>query len=222
MPRVSWNDLLFINDPWVLHGRLLDLLEPHLEKVRQDWLVEVDLQAERIEDEYTRELFYEFHSEEYHEQMEFKVILMNSLFATSFASFENQLIRICRVAKRNSSNPSSVCDLRSRSPTDRAKTCLTTLGIEFPSDSDEWQNINRYREIRNKIMHNGARLGVEIVEGDLARFARQKGISTAQTSESTGGRLELTRTFCDEAGEQMNQFLREVYRSYRRWRETGE
>ena len=131
-------------------------------------------------------------------------------------------MRICHVAKRNSGSPFSVRDLRSPSPTERTKTYLTKLGVEFPSDSDEWQNITKYREIRNKIMHNGGRLGVEEDEGDIARFARQKGISTAKSSELTGGSLELTRAFCDEAGEQINQLLRAVYRAYRRWRKTAE
>ena len=221
MPRVNLEDL-FVYDQWAVYARQLDRLESHLEQDLQSFEQWVEQQAKRIDDEDTLSQFYDFYSEEYHEHKEFKVILMNSLFVSSFASFEHQLMQICHVAEGNSGSPFSERDLRSSSSTERAKTYLTKLGIEFPSDSQEWQNITRYREIRNKIMHNGGGFDVEEDEGDLARFARQKRIFTASRSELTGGSLELTRAFCDEAGEQMNQLLRAVYRTYRRWRKTHE
>ena len=219
MPQVSFYDL-FIYDQWAVYGRQLDRLESLLEKDLQSFEQWVEQQAKQIDDEEKLSEFYDFHSEEYHEQIEFRVILMNSLFATSFASFEDQLMRICHVAEHNSGSPFSERDLHGSSPTERAKIYLTKLGIEFPSDSQEWSNITKYRQIRNKIMHHGARLGVEQDEGDLARFARRKQISTAKSPEATGGSLKLTRAFCDEAGSEMNQFLRAVHRAYRRWRET--
>ena len=208
--RVSFEDLVII-DQWAMYSRLLDLLDPHLEQVLQDWQQEVEQQAEGIEDEDTRNEFYEFHSEEYHEQMEFRVILMNALFVSSFASFEHQLMWICHFAERNSGSPSSVEDLRSPPSIKEAKTYLKGLGIEFPSDSQEWQNITTYQKIRNQIMHKGARLAG--VEEHVAEFAMKKDISHS-------GSFELTRTFCDEAGRDMKQLLVEVYRAYERWRKS--
>ena len=193
---ISIENLLIV-DQWRMYSRLLDLLDPLLEQVLRDWEQEVEQQAERIDDEYTLSQFNDFLSEEYQEHLQIRVILMNSLFATSFAMFENQLMWVCHVAERNSGSPFSVSDLGSRSPTDRARTYLTKLGVEFPSDSHEWQNITRYREIRNKIMHNGGHLGVE---GDLAKFAGEQQILHS-------GSLELTRAFCDKAGREMKQLL---------------
>ena len=131
MPQVSWDDL-FIRDQWAVYSRLLDLWESHLEQDLQSSEQWVEQQAKQIEDEYTRSQFYEFHSEEYHEQMEFRVILMNSLFVSSFASFENQLMRICRVAKRNSGSPSSVEDLRSHPSIKRPRHISKGLASSFP------------------------------------------------------------------------------------------
>ena len=90
--------------------------------------------------------------------MEFGVILMNSFFSASFALFANQLLRMCRSAQRHSGSRFSVRDLRSSSPTDRAKTYLQRLGVAFPADTEEWHEITRNREIRNKIMHEGGDL----------------------------------------------------------------
>lgn len=177
MVRIGWNEAerILISHKWQLHGRFLDLVEPHLETTLQDWEQAIEQQAQQIDDEDERAEFYEFHSDEYHERMEFKVILMNSFFSASFALFENQLLRICRSAQRSSGSPFSVRDLASSSPTDRAKTYLLRLGVAFPADTAEWQEITRYREIRNKIVHEG---GVLPPAGDITDFAKTKRIST--------------------------------------------
>ena len=136
---------------------------------------------------------------------------MNSFFLASFALFENQLMRICRRAQRNCGNSSSVKDLRSPSPTDRAKKYLRKLGVEFPAETSEWQEITKYREIRNKIAHEG---GVLPLQGHIADFAKSKQIVTAW-----GGNLnlELTRPFCDDALSRFRRFLLEVHRAYVLW-----
>lgn len=214
---IGWNEAerFLISHKWELHSRFLDLLDPHLEKTLQDWQQAVEQQARQIDDEDERNEFYEFHSDEYHEHMEFRVILMNSFFSASFALFENQLMRICQSAKLKSGSPFSVKDLGSFSPTDRAKTYLKKLGIEFPADSQEWQEITKYREIRNKIMHEGADLPDE---GPLTDFARAKQIFSTWGG---GPSLELTRPFCDDAARGMKRFLLEVHRAYQRWLETN-
>lgn len=210
--KVGWNELL-ISGQLDVYSRLLDLLDPHLEEAIDYWQQDVERQAQLIDDEDTRREFLEFHSDEYHEQMEFRVILMNSFFVASFASFENQLMRICMHAKRNSGSPFSVTDLRSSSPTENAKKYLKKLGIEFPADSEEWQKITKYRQIRNKIMHEGARLRANIDENNLIKFAKGNQIHS-------GGSLELTRVFCDEALVTMKQFLLDVRVDYNRWLKT--
>ena len=150
---LSWEESqrILISHKWQLHSRFLDLVDPHLEKTLENWEQAIEQQAQKIEDEDERSEFYEFHSDEYHEHLEFKVILMNSFFSACFALFENELLRTCQRAQRHSGSPFSVGDLGSFSFTDRAKRYLQRLGVEFPADPARWQEITRYREIRNKI-----------------------------------------------------------------------
>ena len=155
------------------------------------------------------------HSDEYHERMEFRAILMNSFFSASFALFENQLLRICRSAQRNSGSPFSVRDLGSSSPIDRAKTYLQKLGVAFPADTADWQEVTRYREIRNKIMHEGGELPTT---GDVTDFANARQIVSTSGVDLN---LELTRQFCEDALRLLKRFLLEVHRTYELWLKTS-
>ena len=196
---------------WELLSKYVDLLERYLANTFQDWEQDIVQQAQQIDDEFQRSEFYEFRSDEHHEHLSFRDIFINSFFLASFALFENQLMRICRRAQRNCGNSSSVKDLRSSSPTDRAKKYLRKLGVEFPAETSEWQEITNYRKIRNTIAHEG---GVLPPEGDIAAFAKSKQIVTAW-----GGNLnlKLTRPFCDDALCSFRQFLLEVHRAYVLW-----
>lgn len=211
---ISQGDLerMFLSGTWKLYRRFLDLVEPHLATDWQDLVRAIERQAQQIDDERAREHFYEIHVvDEYLEHQELRVILMHSFFAASFALFENQLLQVCKSAQQKCGNPFSVGDLGSRSPTDRAKTYLAKLGIQFPADAPEWGEITRYREIRNRIVHQGGTLPPE---GNVTHYAKAKQVVS---SEGEGTRLELTRQFCDEALSNLEKFLREVHTAYERW-----
>ena len=196
---------------WELHSRFLDLVEPHLENTLRDWKEAIEKQAQELDDEDARDMFYDFHSDEYHERLEFKGILMNSFFSASFALFENQLTEICQSAQQNSGSPFSPKDLRSSSPVDRARTYLRTLGVPFRVDTSAWRQITIYREIRNKIMHEGGALPLD---GHVTEFAKVEQIVSTRAGKP---RLELTRPFCDDALGNLRLFLLEVHRSYKGW-----
>ena len=210
---LGWNEAerILISHKWQLHSRFLDLVEPHLKETLRYWEQAIEQQAQQIDDEDERNEFYEFHSEEYHERLEFRVILMNSFFSACFALFENQLLRICQSAQRNCGSPFSVRDLGSSSPTDRAKMYLQKLGVAFLADTKEWQEITKYREIRNKIMHEGRVLPPE---GHVTDFAKAKQIVSTWGGEPN---LELTRQFCDDAQNILRRFLLEAHRAYELW-----
>ena len=69
-----------------------------------------------------------------------------------------------------SGTPFSVKDLGGASPTDRAKKYLEILGVNFPAQSYDWKEITTYREIRNRIMHEGGALPDS---GDLVDYAEK-------------------------------------------------
>ncbi len=193
-----------------LYAGFMALLEPHVEGTLQDWTQAVERQAQQIKDEDERSIFYEFHSEEYAERQQFRYILMNSFFSASFALFEHHLLRICENARRRSKNPFSVKDLKSSSATDNAKEYLRKLGVGFPSGTSTWEEITKYRTIRNKIMHEGGSLPRR---GSITDYAKQK-----QIASGGGVSLELTRPFCEEALDNMKLFLLDVQRTYDSWR----
>ena len=215
---ISWNEFerSLMAQGWDLQSRFLDLVEPHLETTLLDWKRAIEQQAQQIDDEDQRDMFREFHSEEYQQRLEFRIILMNWFFAASFALFENQLMEICESAQQECGNPFSVEDLGSHSPIDRAKVYLTKLGIQFPANTPEWQEITKYRQIRNRIAHQGGDLPTE---GDVTDFAKANKI----VSRWGGGpRLALTRPFCDDAVSNLKQFVLGVHKAYERWLKTSE
>ena len=75
---------------------------------------------------------------------------------------------------------------------DSAKTYLTRLGVDFPAQDSDWQVINNYAGIRNKLMHAG---GLLSEGGELTEYALRKQI----VSDRNGRELVLTRSFCEEA-----------------------
>lgn len=189
---------MLITHDWSRHRKFLDLLEPYLAEVVHDWGQELDRQARQIDDEEQRDEFYHFHIDDYHDMTQHRVILMNSFFTASFALFEYHLTWLCGHVQQSRDIPFSVNDLK-YSLTNRAKSYLTKLCIPFPSDAPEWQEINRYQEIRNKIMHEGG--FVSDTWGNYS-YADANGIVNAPAE-----RLELTRPFCEKALKDFERFL---------------
>ena len=143
---------------------------------------------------------------------QFMTIVFNSFFATSFALFEHTLTNICGQAQRDARCPIPLRLLGARNTMESAKNYLEALGIKFPSCQSEWAEIKRFREIRNRIMHNGAVLSEG--NGDLLTYAQRKQVVSGWRERE----LSLTRPFCEETLETLKQFIIKVYRAYSRWR----
>ena len=183
------------------------LLQKELEEWEKDWLEATD----QVEDEHVQAELSLFIGSEQEERQQFKSILINSFFAASFGMFEHELVGFCHRAQGKTHNPFSVDDLGSRSPTERVKRYLTKLGIEFPANSQMWKEITKYRELRNRIMHEGGRLRDS---EELTEYARSHDLL------ATIGRrpdLALTRTFYEEAVGNMITFLLSVFDAYEAW-----
>ena len=144
----------------------------------------------------------------------FKSILFNSFFVASVALFEHKLSSICHGAQRTADTPFTVDDMRSPSATGRAKKYLERLGVDFPVQDSAWQEITNYQKLRNMIMHEGAVLSDKT---DLLKYAEMRGIAS-----SWGGSqmVEMTRPFCEEAIDNLTQFLLKLYRAYDNWNQN--
>ena len=210
--QLSWPELL-LTSTFEAHREFLDLIEGGLRDslLRKAQDLRAVARAAKNEDEYDELMSEVYVNEKESEEGRFMMIAFNSFFAASFALFEHTLVHICKQAQREANYHASVSE---RSRLSSAEKYLVRLGIEFPSQRPEWEEIERYKEIRNKIMHEGAR----IPEGNrrLLTYVREKQVV------STRGRhaLELTRAFCEEALENLKQFILETHRAYSRWRQA--
>lgn len=196
-----------IPSEWKIYRRFLNSLEDHV----SGELLDLEQIIEREDDEDQRNLLIELNEDYYTDFLQFKAILLNSFFTASYALFEHHLTRLCQSAEQRRKTPFSVDDLKG-SITERAKAYLTKLEIAFPSDTPEWNGINRYTAIRNKIVHAGG-----VVSKEWNHFDYAKSREIIEPSEVQPGSLEppryikVTREFCDEACNDFMNFLLKVY-----------
>lgn len=212
---MEWAGEVRISQELEVHRGFLDLLEPVVESALKYWQEEAEVQAVRIEDPEQQGAYSAFAADQQGEHERFKNILMNSFFASSFALFEHQVLRICYEAQTHSRTPFSVKDIGGASPVDRAKKYLETLGMNFPADGSDWQEVVKYRQIRNLLMHEGGSLPPS---SSLLDYVNSKEIVS-----SWGGGLELnlSRAFCEEALDNLKAFLLRLNTSYARWRKSS-
>ena len=83
------------------------------------------------------------------------------------------------------------------------------MGIAFPEA--EWEEVTRYRRLRNSIMHND---GVLPDNDPIAVYGKKKGI--VSEDELTPS-VELTREFCEEALTSYERFFLKLHRAYQQW-----
>ena len=212
--EIAWY-LASINYEFSLYGRLISSIDEHIQSDFDEFIAELNEQADNIEDEQVREEFFLIHliddqDFEYHKQL-----FLRSLFVASVSLFEYRFLKICLVAQQKSGNPIGILDLGTFNLA-KTKVYLTKLGVDVPAQGVEWHNAQRFYQIRNAIVHKG---GFIQSKGDLADFAMQKGIirkpafirpSKNQDAEI---KLELTRASCGEALDTLKRLLFQVTHS---------
>ena len=213
-PEIAFYQAL-IDYEFSLYGRLISSIDEHIQSDFDEFIAELNEQADNIEDEEIREDFFLFHliddqDFEFHKQLS-----LRSLFVASVSLFEYRFLKICLVAQQKSGNPIGILDL-GEFRLGRANVYLTKLGVDVPAQGVEWQNAQRFYGIRNAIVHKG---GFIQSNGDLADFAMQKGIirkpheSMPSKNQAAEIKLELTRASCEEALDTLKRLLFQVTHS---------
>ena len=85
---------------------LLELVDRQFEKDLSELAQEAEKAASQLEDDYGRSEYPEYLIEEYLEREEYKGIFLNSIFASSFALFEHELVQVCEWARTTTKTPS--------------------------------------------------------------------------------------------------------------------
>ena len=156
MPTIKhgWHDFI-ISHKVGMYRNLLDLVERQMENDLEELAQGAEKAASQLEDDHGRYEYQEYLSEEYLEREVYKGILLHAFFASSFALFEHELVRVCEWARREAKSPFSVKDFGRRDYMNDVKKYLKTLGVDFPAGTMEWKQATEYRTIRNKITHEG-------------------------------------------------------------------
>ena len=213
---------ILISHDWDLYHRVLGFLEPRVDEALRDWDQNMELESLRISDEFPKEIISDILTDEYLDQLQFKVILMNSFFLASFALFENHLLRICESVQQHYRCPFSVKELKGSSAIERTKAYFKGIGIPFPSSEPEWSKIGSYRKVRNNLVHEGGSIAVARALKDydkkrgFADYAESKEIVAVDQigPDIALLRIELTRQFCEDALNDFKQFLLKLNRAF--------
>lgn len=167
----------------MLIERQLKELELFLEAVEKF----LDDQAERAESEDERRKMEEY----------FPNLLRSSLFVTIYSTVENYLNRLCRQLAKD--DGLAVEDLRGNGII-RASTFLSKVcRVDFPQDSEEWNLLKEYNQLRNVLVHND---GV-----DQGKHLKHLAQSSPGLELQEDGTVHLQRQFCPEVLETVRKFF---------------
>ncbi len=215
--KFEWNEFV-IASKFDVYRKLLDSVVQQMEKDLMELAQRVEGVASQPENDPRRDDYRDYLAEEHLEIEGIEAIFLHAFFASSFALFEHELVRVCERARRETYSQCSVQDLGNRDYMNSAKEYLKKLGMGFPAGTLEWKQATDYRKIRNKIMHAGSGLGEK---DDVIPIAKANGI--LRESSLTYGvkqfELHLTKDFCNRAMMAFRKVLIDVVSAYRQWKE---
>ena len=198
------------------HRHLLEIVERQLEEDFQTWQRETAEAKIEITGDDHLQWYVDKSIDESLERDVYMGIFLSSLFVSSFAMFEHELMRIYDYVKRDAMTPFSVKDFERRDYMESAKDYLKKLGVVVPADTLEWKQATNYRTIRNKIMHEGGYLGES--DGILCFATENEILIEHQVIKGTKEfDLRLTREFCDRVLNDMERVQLQVNAAYRQW-----
>ena len=151
----------------------LDLLEPHIQKSRQEWEKDIEEQASSIDDPVEKDDFYDWHSDTIWDFEEYQAILCNYFLVTVYAYMEARLGRLCERVRRKRKLHISWRDLKGFGRLEQAVKYLELVGeLESPKQAKDWETMQKYGELRNRIVHEGASISKD--NKALWKFAKEK------------------------------------------------
>ena len=214
MPTIKqgWHEVI-ISHRVGMYRNLLDLVDQQIEKDLKELVLEAEKASSQLEEDYERQ---DYLLDAYLEREEYKGIFLHAFFASSFALFEHELVRVCERACREAKRPFSVKDFGRRDYMNNVKNYLKKLDVNFPA-GPEWKEATDYRKIRNKIVHEGGALGEN--DNQITKVAKQNGI-LGDNSLIVGNeelKLQLTSAFCEKALNNFQRVLVQVNSACQQW-----
>jgi len=190
----------------------LETLGNQLEIIASDYDHQVDEQAQRIDDEKSRDEFYEFSGEQHFNYTEtFPRILLNSFHVMAYSLLESEIISLANLVGRKQSQIFEVSDFGGRNYLGSASRYINKLTNIKVQDFRSWNSIDDGRHLRNTVVHsNGIITNQHIF--DLARSHDFIDSSTIDfASLRTIERLSITYEYCQSFLSTLKGFFSELY-----------
>lgn len=186
----------------------LDLLEPYIAKSWQEWQKDIEDEASSIDDPVAKEDFFEWHSDTNWDFEEYQAIFCNYFLVTVYALMEARLGRLCETVRRKKKLQISWGDLRG-GRLERAVKYLELVGeLESPKQQTEWETVQMYGELRNRIVHYGASFSKD--NKALGKFAREKGL-LIKGGAHPDDLIKISPEFCKEVLQVTKVFLLHIH-----------
>ena len=139
----------------------------------------------------------------------FSVFVRNSTFVSLYSFLESKLIDECRSRKSNEILL-DFSDIRAADDMERVKKYFAkVLRINFPSNTREWETIQKYRIIRHCIVH--AQSNISGLKDLNDRKKLEHYIGQKPNITLLGDYMCLGKGFCEEACKTIETFLRMVF-----------
>ena len=207
-----------VGEEFGYHKWLVQKVDDHLRSEKEGFWSSVDDEAKSIANPDDRGDLYLFYLDDALEFDHLHQMAMSATFVASYASFEFRAALLCDYIQRRNSDPIGVRD-SGRFTLDKAKQYLTKHGVKRPFGGAEWKNAQRYRRIRNAIVHEGGSINPD---ADLADYLKNQDIVHQQAPAFTTGlvhgsaersplQLRITKSFCEEAFETLKGLLCELF-----------
>lgn len=198
---------------WETLKEYLSSMEDYLKKATEQFEARVSEQEKTL----TSEQFHEFEIDHVEESIfyrdEFPKIVRNSFFVSAYSLFESNLGRICGKLKSEKKVPIGWKDLQG-STLNQFKLYTKLAGLDLPCDDKTWQEIKKYSEVRNSIVHDNGLLKED--KKELAQYAKGKGLIMERSiivDEATESEIGLTEHFCKEVVNTMQGFILAAYKA---------
>ena len=135
----------------------------------------------------------------------FANIMRKSFLISLYSFLEYLLMQKCRSQKGDILDPSAL-GIRGKNDVDRARIYLTkVLHVSFPSNSQEWKEIQNIRMLRNCIAHNNGRCDKDKYKKLRDYVAQNSDILSLSSSE-----IVISGEYCNRALRTVGKFIEQL------------
>jgi hypothetical protein len=138
--------------------KYIDKLSKVLMSIQENFTKDIDEYAKKLPEEQQSD-WYEWNSDKYSDlNTEFPRIHNNALFVSIYSYFEASINSLCNFFESVTDIRIKCKDLQGNGIDNYRKYLKLVHNVEFPDNTTEWSDVNRYRKIRNYIVHSNGKL----------------------------------------------------------------